>query len=60
MNKDNFLRTPRKGIALGEWSETASGVLALKIKKPKADVYEDIPVPKLIKILSDKLDEKSR
>ena len=60
MNNDNYLRTPIKGITLGEWSKTASGVLALKVKKPKTSIYEIIPVPKLIKILSSKLDEKSR
>lgn len=60
MSKGNFLRTPKKGIALGEWSETESGRPALKVKKPKSDEYETVPVSRLMKILSNKLDEQSR
>ena len=60
MNNDNYLRTPREKIVLGEWTETKTGVPALKIKKPNKDIYEKITLPKLINILSDKLDEKSR
>lgn len=60
MSKENFLRTPKKGITMGEWSKTESGTPALKVKKPKSDIYETVPVPKLMKILSNKMDEESR
>lgn len=60
MNNDNSLRTPRERIVIGELTETSNGVPALKIKKPNKDIYDYITLPKLISILSDKLDEKSR
>lgn len=60
MNNDNYFRTPIERIVVGEWTETTTGVPALKIKKPKTGIYENITLPKLINILSDKLDEKSR
>ena len=40
MNNDNYLRTPREKIVVGEWTETSNGVPALKIKKPNKDIYE--------------------
>ena len=60
MIKENYLKTPKKGITMGEWSETPSGMPALIIKKPKSNVYETVPVPKLMKILSNKLDEDAK
>lgn len=60
MNNDNYLRTPRERIVIGELTETSNGVPALKIKKPNKDIYDYITLPKLINILSDKLDEKGR
>ena len=60
MSKGNYLKTPKKGITMGEWSQTESGIPALRVKKPKSNEYETIPVPKLMKILSSKLDEESR
>lgn len=60
MNNDNYLRTPRERIVIGELTETSNGVPALKIKKPNKDIYDYITLTKLINILSDKLDEKSR
>ena len=60
MNNDNYLRTPRERIVIGELTETSNGVPALKNKKPNKDIYDYITLPKLINILSDKLDEKSR
>ena len=55
MNNDNYLRTPRERIVIGELTETSNGVPALKIKKPNKDIYDYITLPKLINILSDKL-----
>lgn len=57
MNKDRYLRTPKEKIVMGEWTETTSGIPMLKVKKPNANVYEDIPVSKLIRMLSRRLDE---
>ena len=60
MIKENDLKTPKKGIKIGEWSKTESGIPALTVKKPKSNVYETVPVPKLMRILSSKLDDESK
>lgn len=51
MKKTNLIRTPKEKITLGECVRTDTGEPALKVKKNNKDMYETVPMSKLIELM---------
>lgn len=51
MKKTNLIKTPKERITLGGCVRTDTGEPALKVKKNNKDMYETIPMSKLIELM---------
>ena len=51
MRKVKFVKTPKEKITIGECIRTATGELALKVKKPNKDKYEVISMSQLVELM---------
>ena len=51
MRKDNFIKTPRLNVPLGEAYRNSDGTYGLRIKKPNSGLYEDVPIDEIFKMV---------
>lgn len=51
MRKVKFVKTPKEHITIGECIRTATGELALKVKKPNKDKYDVISMSQLVEMM---------
>jgi len=51
MRKVKFVKTPKEKITLGECVRTATGELALKVKKPNKNKYEVVSMSQLVEMM---------
>ncbi len=47
----NLIKTPKHGISIGEPFKDDSGHYRLRIKKPKSNIYEDLPLDQLLSMV---------